>query len=262
MNYAFLSDINGASPIITLPADGSPEQEFTLTHVGKGKYTLGINHSDGGFVNCECANPASIYDGVQLTGRDAWNDDTQYFWLVEDPDHKGEYIIENGKNPSLVITSYGNKSTLTVSGYTKAAGQRWKIQKAVKVTVPEPSREKNLAEGKYRFVNASTGYCMNYSWGTSDPNPIAAFAPDNSPEQIFTLTHVGSGKYTLAINHSDGGFVNCECPTPNDITVGTKLTGRSAFKDRRPRRRQLLAPHRRPRQRLPQAPLRQPLIQR
>lgn len=85
---------------------------------------------------------------------------------------------------------------------------------------PAHTNEANISEGRYNLVNVGTGYTMNYAWGTSDL-PIWMSNADGSPEQIFTLEHVGEGKYEMHINHSDGGVVNVYSGSP---AVGDPIT--------------------------------------
>lgn len=237
MNYAW--GIGNPNPMWIDDADGSPEQNFTLDYMTDGKYLLRINHSDGGVVNCECGTPDDVRAGVKLTGRSADNNDTQYFWIT--PVGSNEYILQSGHDKNLVIgaSSPGARSQLYIQRYTGNALQKWKFDPNVSVIspvttapptveIPEPSRNQNVTEGIYNLVNCDSGKYMNYAWGISNPNPMWIDNADGSPEQKFTLKYVSDGKYMLAINHSDGGVVNCECATPSDVKDGVKLTGRTA----------------------------------
>ncbi len=234
MNYAW--GISNPNPMWIDDADGSPEQKFTLDYMTDGKYLLRINHSDGGVVNCECATPNDVNAGVKLTGRSADNNDTQYFWIT--PVGNNEYVLQSGHDKNLVIgaSSSAARSQLTIQRYTGSALQKWKFDPNVTVIVPgtpaieppAPTSDKTVDEGVYNLINCDSDLYMNYAWGISNPNPMWIDSSDGSPEQKFTLKYVSGGKYMLGINHSDGGVVNCECATPDDVKAGVKLTGRPA----------------------------------
>ena len=81
----------------------------------------------------------------------------------------------------------------------------------VVTNLPAHANNQNVTPGRYNLVNAATGYYMNYAysgWSGLSYKPMIMSRQDGSPEQIFELSHTGSGLYAINVKHPDGGVVN------------------------------------------------------
>lgn len=180
---------DGAYPITTKQKSGKSEQEFNLIYISEGKYKLASNYTSGLYVNCENSVP---YDGVYLTGRKAFDDNTQYFYFVEDPDNAGEYVIENGQNPQWVISGAKTAgSALQVKSYTGEKSQRWKMVKVNKQSEQPSNHTENM-----KGIDVSE-YQGNINWSDVANSGYSFAVLRNGLVDQFT------GEYTLDKNFNN-----------------------------------------------------------
>ena len=117
-------------------------------------------------------------------------------------------------------------------GTTQAAKQNFSYIirpnfKASTPVDPAPSHatSANIKDGTYMLRNAGSKYAMNWDYGSSARTVwMSKYGDENSNEQHFKFTHVGSGKYKIESCHSLGNVINCECGLP--VTAGVKVTVR------------------------------------
>ena len=90
---------------------------------------------------------------------------------------------------------------------------------------PSHATSANIKDGTYMLRNAGSKYAMNWDYGSSARTVwMSKYGDENSNEQHFKFTHVGSGKYKIESCHSLGNVINCECGLP--VTAGVKVTVR------------------------------------
>ena len=99
--------------------------------------------------------------------------------------------------------------------------------------IVEHASKQNITPGDYSFLNAKNGYAMTHQtqFTLSQAHPIGLELNTGELTQRVTLTHVGSGKYSLAIGDHHNLFVNCTCKTAGDIKAGVEMSGWKEYTD-------------------------------
>lgn len=237
MNYAYgWKAGNKYYPIIVCDKDGSPEQNFNLRSVGSGKYRFSSGYDGSVYMNVWAGTETEVSLGCDITGFSNDDNNTQRFYIV--PIGNDEFLIESGQNSRLVLgTEDRNGYThVVLQAYNKNnRNQVWKLEGASTSgntesasSAPKPGGNAEVSNGRYNIISVGTGKYMNYAYGWKAGNkyyPMIVCDKDGSPEQIFDLSHLGSGKYRATSGYNSGISINTWAGTEADVKAGCDITG-------------------------------------
>ena len=182
-----------------LGKNAASQQDFKVTYVGDGKYTI-MAMCSGKYLDAEWGGTTEGTNIVQYSGNSGDNQK----WYIQDAGD-GNYYIRSALSQMCMDVAGGahNGANIHLWNYNGGLNQKFKF-KSVEYT-------QSVADGLYMI---SAEQDANLVWDVTDAAGhnsanIGIWETKNENNQKFYINHVGGNKYTISAKHS-GKYVDAE----------------------------------------------------
>ena len=182
-----------------LGKNAASQQDFKVTYVGDGKYTI-MAMCSGKYLDAEWGGTT---EGTNIVQYDGNSGDNQR-WYIQDAGD-GNYYIRSALSQMCMDVAGGahNGANIHLWNYNGGLNQKFKV-KSVEYT-------QSVADGLYMI---SAEQDANLVWDVTDAAGhnsanIGIWETKNENNQKFYINHAGGNKYTISAKHS-GKYVDAE----------------------------------------------------
>ena len=182
-----------------LGKNAASQQDFKVTYVGDGKYTI-MAMCSGKYLDAEWGGTTEGTNIVQYSGNSGDNQK----WYIQDAGD-GNYYIRSALSQMCMDVAGGahNGANIHLWNYNGGLNQKFKF-KSVEYT-------QSVADGLYMI---SAEQDSNLVWDVTDAAGhnsanVGLWEKKNENNQKFYINHAGGNKYTISAKHS-GKYVDAE----------------------------------------------------
>lgn len=183
-----------------LGKNAASRQDFKVTYVGDGKYTI-MAMCSGKYLDAEGGGRTEGTNVLQYSQNSGDNQK----WYIQDAGD-GSYYIRSAVSEMCLDVSNGtatNGANILLWNYNGGTNQRFRFRNT--------QYTQTVADGLY-VISAESD--ANLVWDVSDASNenaanIGIWEQKNENNQKFYITHTGNGQYTIAAKHS-GKYVDAE----------------------------------------------------